>query len=93
MKYGVTLPDNGAPATPATVQHSTPPSTPEDEIVRRLSTAPDGSLLTVAEVCQITGLSRATVYRKLGDGSLTKKTVGRSVRIPVGSVRRFIADA
>ena len=48
-------------------------------------------LLSLREVIQLTGMSRATVYRRMGDGSFPCPVKnGRMSRWPASEVDRFI---
>ncbi|MBZ4320338.1 helix-turn-helix domain-containing protein [Streptomyces huiliensis] len=52
----------------------------------------DDLLLTVPEVMARLRLGRSTVYDLIRSGRLRSITVGRCRRIPVSSLRDFIAD-
>jgi excisionase family DNA binding protein len=50
----------------------------------------DKLLYTLDEVCDLTSLSRATLYRRIGSGQLVSIRVGRSRRVSAEALRRFI---
>lgn len=81
-----------SPAPEAAAPIPSMPPAPPDEILQKFSTAPDDALLSISEAVHITGLSRATIYRHLDNGNLTKKKLDKSVRLPVGSLRKFISE-
>ncbi len=47
--------------------------------------------LTVAEVAEMTRVSRMTVYRMVHSGELPAVRVGRSFRVPEAAVQQLIA--
>lgn len=47
-------------------------------------------LLTVADVCERTQLSRATVYRLLASGAIESVRIGRSRRIPLDALQAWV---
>lgn len=47
--------------------------------------------MSIADVQHWTGLSRATVLRRIADGTLPSRKVGRLVRIPAEAVDRLLA--
>lgn len=47
--------------------------------------------MTVAEVADVTRVSRMTVYRMVHAGTLPAVRVGRSFRVPESAVRQMIA--
>ena len=51
-------------------------------------------LLTIKDVCEVTRLSRATIYRRIWDGHFpSPKRIGsRTVRWPLSSVRAWLRD-
>jgi excisionase family DNA binding protein len=49
------------------------------------------TLLTVAQVAERMGISRAQVYVLLADGALTSVKIGRSRRVALGDLARYIA--
>ena len=57
--------------------------------------SPDDSLdlLTVSEVAAMLRLSKMTIYRLMDRGSLPALRVGRSFRIPRGSVRSLVEES
>jgi len=48
-------------------------------------------LLHVSEVCDLTGYSKAHVHRLIARGELACVRSGRAVRVPRGSLLRWIA--
>lgn len=50
-------------------------------------------LWTVAEVADALRVSKMTVYRLVHVGELEALRVGRSFRVPVGAVERYVAKA
>lgn len=50
----------------------------------------DVQFLTIAEVALVLRLSKMTVYRMAHSGELDSRRVGRSFRIPVQAVRKFL---
>ncbi len=49
-------------------------------------------LLRVDEAVTATGISRATLFKLIGSGELPSIKIGRSRRIPVDALRRWIAE-
>lgn len=49
-------------------------------------------LLTLAQVAERLGCSRATVRRRVGDGSLPTFRDGRIVRVREDDLRRFVVE-
>ncbi len=47
-------------------------------------------LLLPAQVMELTGLSRATVYRLAANGTIPSVRVGGSVRIPMARLQQWI---
>jgi excisionase family DNA binding protein len=47
-------------------------------------------LLRMAEVAQLTGLSRAKAYAMVAAGELPSLRAGRSVRVPLAALERWI---
>jgi excisionase family DNA binding protein len=47
---------------------------------------------TIAEVEELTGLSRSTVYRELRDGRLFSIRIRGTRRVPADALRRYIAE-
>jgi excisionase family DNA binding protein len=47
-------------------------------------------LLTIKEVCQVTGLGRSTVYLLMGSGELPRVRIGSSVRIHRAALEAWI---
>ncbi len=52
----------------------------------------DKLLLRPEEAAQALGVSRATVYLLLARGTLPRVYVGRSMRVPVAALNRWVAD-
>lgn len=52
-----------------------------------------GPMLSVADVAEMTGVSRMTVYRLVHDGVITGYRVGRSIRIDGRDVTEFMQSA
>jgi excisionase family DNA binding protein len=52
---------------------------------------PPPILLPIKQTAQMLSLSRSTVYELIRDGVLEVVHVGRSARIPVEAVNRFVA--
>jgi len=50
------------------------------------------NLLTVHEVQVVTGLGRTTIYQLIRTGELPVVRIGRSVRVRLETLKRFIAD-
>lgn len=51
---------------------------------------PEPLLLTVAEVARALNVGRTTVYGLMSSGQLGVCRIGRSVRVPVHSVRAYV---
>ncbi len=49
-------------------------------------------LLNIPEVRARSGMSRASIYRKLKDGQLLAVKIGRSTRIRESDLARFMAE-
>lgn len=47
--------------------------------------------MTVVDAARVLAVSRSTVYLLIGAGELEVVHIGRSVRIPVGAVDRYVA--
>lgn len=47
-------------------------------------------LLTIPETCRALKVSRTKVYQLLSDGSLSSKFIGRSRRIPLEEIQRYV---
>lgn len=43
-------------------------------------------LLSVKKAIEVSGLSRSEIYRRLSDGTLKRRKVGRSTMIPTASL-------
>lgn len=50
----------------------------------------DKLLYTLNEVSELTGLSRATLYRRIASGQLVSLSVGRSRRVSASALQRFV---
>lgn len=48
--------------------------------------------LSPKEVAAILGVSRATIYRLIGDGELPALQIGASLRVPSHTLRQWIED-
>jgi excisionase family DNA binding protein len=55
--------------------------------VDALRAASPPTLVTVGEACRLTGLSPATVRRRVADGTLPSRRIGRSVRVDMAALR------
>jgi excisionase family DNA binding protein len=55
--------------------------------VDALRAASPPTLVTVGEACRRTGLSPATVRRRVADGTLPSRRIGRSVRVDLAALR------
>jgi excisionase family DNA binding protein len=53
---------------------------------------PPALLMTIPQVCASLNLSKPTVNRLLARGAISSVRVGRSRRIPLAAVERFVAD-
>jgi excisionase family DNA binding protein len=53
-------------------------------------TAPQGDLLTVAQVAAYLQLNRLTVYRYIREGRLEAVRIGRTIRVRRADVQRFL---
>lgn len=49
-------------------------------------------LLSVEEAADSLGISRAAMYQILGRGEVASVKLGRSRRIPVDALRRFVSE-
>lgn len=49
-------------------------------------------LLTVEEASEALALSRTTLYQLLATGVIARVKVGRSTRIPIDGLRRFVNE-
>lgn len=67
------------------------PSEPVPEIIRRFAACDDSMLMTIGDACLVSRLSRATINRRIDDGSLEKVKISGAVRIPVGSLRKMMS--
>lgn len=52
--------------------------------------APNQSLISVKMVCQLTGLSRSSIYRHIRNGQLSLIKLGGVSRIQAAELRRFM---
>ena len=48
------------------------------------------ALLTVKEAARVLNLGRSTVYQLIADGRLDAVHIGRSTRVPVDAITKFI---
>lgn len=48
---------------------------------------------TVTEVEMKLGISRASIYRRIADGSLRSNRIGSARRIPASEIARLLGDA
>lgn len=48
-------------------------------------------LLTMDEVAELLGLSRASVYNLIGKGDLPRVKIGRSARVPASAIPEFVS--
>ena len=55
--------------------------------VEALRAASPPTLVTVGEACRVTGLSPATVRRRIADGTIPSRRIGRSVRVDLATLR------
>jgi len=55
--------------------------------VESLRAATPPRLVDVAEACRLTGLSPATVRRRISDGTIPAVRLGRAVRVDLASLR------
>ena len=55
--------------------------------VDALRAASPPTLVTVGEACRLTGLSPATVRRRVADHTLPSRRIGRSVRVDLAALR------
>ena len=49
-------------------------------------------LLTIGEAAEMLGVGRSQVYRLISDGQLTSVKIGRSRRVSVAAIRRFVDE-
>jgi excisionase family DNA binding protein len=49
-------------------------------------------LLTAAQAAAALGVSRTKLYELVGDGAVVPLHIGRSVRLPVSELERFVAS-
>ena len=71
-----------------------PPAEPRARPQRGRPAQPEqGDFLTVAEVAQLTRVSRMTVYRLVHSGRLPAVQIGRSFRVPRAAVDDYLRDA
>jgi excisionase family DNA binding protein len=60
-------------------------------ITSRQGTTQGALLVTIPEAARILAVGRSTVYELIGGGQLATVHIGRSVRVPVDELRRFVA--
>lgn len=62
--------------------------------VQRMTRDPDAArLLTVSEGCEVLHVSRPTLYGLIRRGELRTITIGRSRRIPLSALTRYVEEA
>lgn len=83
--------ESGNEDTPPEPADQPLPSAPVPEVVRKFATYDDSVLMTISDARLVSRLSRATIYRRIDDGSLEKVKISGAVRIPVGSLRKMMA--
>ena len=71
-------------------RRSQPLTTPDDDAVAESRTLLP-RLVSVIEAARLLGVGRSTLYELMGNGDLKVVHIGRSARIPVGSVDAFVA--
>lgn len=49
-------------------------------------------LLRVTEVAEVLGISRATAYKLMADGTLPVVKIGRSVRVPTDALQKWVRE-
>lgn len=64
----------------------------EDRLDRPTASDVPRLLLRVDEAVTATGISRAKLWQMIGTGELPSVKIGRSRRIPVDALRRWIAE-
>ena len=62
------------------------------EAVNPWSEEPRPALLTVKQAAGVLNLGRSTVYQLIADGRLDVVHIGRSTRVPVDAITRFISE-
>ena len=58
--------------------------------VQQFDRLPDSALIAINPACAVVGRSRASLYRHMEAGELTKIKVGNSTRIRVGELRQLM---
>lgn len=53
-----------------------------------MTSDPERQFYTVAEVAKILGVSLATAYRRVVDGSIPSRVIGGMYRVPIAEFRR-----
>lgn len=61
--------------------------------VRNFDHFPDAALASINDVVALTGRSRASIYRDHDAGLLPFLKIGKSTRIKVGDLRRYMGGA
>lgn len=80
--------DPAVEQTPGGAPDRSPPPGRSDET--RIGVQP--ACLTAEQAARYLGISRAKLYELLGERALRSLTIGRSRRIPLAELDRFIAD-
>ena len=62
------------------------------EAVNQWSEEPRPALLTVKQAAGVLNLGRSTVYQLIADGRLDVVHIGRSTRVPVDAITKFINE-
>jgi excisionase family DNA binding protein len=62
------------------------------ETVNPLSEEPRPALLTVKQAARVLNLGRSTVYQLIADGRLDVVHIGRSTRVPIDAITKFISE-
>jgi excisionase family DNA binding protein len=62
------------------------------EAVNPWSEEPRPALLTVKQAAAVLNLGRSTVYQLIADGRLDVVHIGRSARVPVDAITKFISN-
>ncbi len=62
------------------------------EAVNQWSEEPRPALLTVKQAAGVLNLGRSTVYQLIADGRLDVVHIGRSARVPVDAITKFINE-
>lgn len=62
------------------------------EAVNPWSEEPRPALLTIKQAAGMLNLGRSTVYQLIADGRLDVVHIGRSARVPVDAITKFIGE-